>query len=765
MHFVYFFFFALQRQILTGLEQLTGYQILTHSFRPSGPQEVIVTGSIDNWSKSYTLFKHGDGTFTLQVPLQVQKEPILYKYIVDGEWKVNPSEKTTKDFEGNENNVLDPEDLKELVTIPGALIPESGLAYPKEETKDKATDKDNTTSATDSYKTTVLPKEEPHQTSLTGEPGIHIPKDKDQLAVFDQYESTDAKALNEDVKEVGTANFNQGIQIPQDTSAFEKIEDTDPKALNEDVKEVGTAEGTESKDFAKKSEGEAAGPTGVKDDSEAAIAAATVAAAGAAGVGAGADAAESAQGDNLKKVKRVEYRGKKKDTGIDDSKDVTGTKDIGVSKDATGATSKDATAGALTGATVGGLAGAAAAPDATRGSTATDVGAVSVPTAVETGNETSNVEYLSNEPKVTPGAIKQEAQENDQINKEVRDEFEDVDVKDTAAPDTTRGSTATDVGAVSVPTAVETGNETSNVEYLNNKPKVTPGALKQEAQENDQINKEVRDEFEDVDAKDRAAPDHSTAKVLGAAALGGAGGAGLGSALADQPLDLHADPVHGPFSTSTEAKQSVSDPYASTAPVVVDDTHPKTLDPKAGQEEPAPSGTTAPSTLAAEPEIKPVTGSNLDEGREVNASPVAKDYSKSRVAAPTAPAVVDDEDEEEIIIARGNEDDILAAVEATEGHDVTLEEIKLSKAEEEKLREAAQLASEEGPVTIEQVVVPEEKVHRSSSTKSPTSHTSKTSPPTVKSASEVPVKTTKKQKEDDEKKKKKRGFRSLFSRK
>lgn len=57
--------------------------------------------------------------------------------------------------------------------------------------------------------------------------------------------------MNEDVKEVGTANttdattepqnFNQGIQIPQDTAAFEKFENTDPKTLNEDVKEVGTA--------------------------------------------------------------------------------------------------------------------------------------------------------------------------------------------------------------------------------------------------------------------------------------------------------------------------------------------------------------------------------------------------------------------------------------------------------------------------------------------------------------------------------------------
>lgn len=618
------------------------------------------------------------------MPLRVQNEPILYKYVVDGEWRVNPDEKITKDFEGNENNVLDPEDLKELVSIPGSLIPESGLIYNNSTTKDvEANDlnRDATVSSSQGdYKTTVMPKEEPHQTSLTGEPGIHIPKGKDQLAAFEQYENTDPKALNEDVKEIGTANtesqnFNQGTQIPQDTSAFEKFEDTDPKALNED--EAGTTGVSNSKDL---------GTSKQAQDSESASAgaiAAAAAAAGAVGAGAGAGAtaadSSSTQGDNLKKVKRVEYKSKPKQdaTGIDQRIDSnTGSKDAEF---------------------------------------------VPVPAAIETGNEASSQDY-KNDPKVTPGFLNREADANDEINKEVRDEFESPKHKDANAPAA-------------------------------------------------------------VQPEDEQQKDHSTGKTLGAAALGGVGGAGLGSALASDS-NQQGDLVHGPFSTSKEAKQSVSDPTASTAPVVVDDAHPITLDPKAGQDKPAP-GTTAPSTLASEPEIKPVTGSDLGEGKEVNASPVAKDQSivggalapKSRVTAPTTPPVVDDEGEEEIIIAQGNQDDILAAVEATEGHDVTLEEITPTKSEQERLTKEAQLASQvDGPITIEQVVVPEEEVlsskgstklsskdNKASSTATTTATSKATTPKKQIAASEVPVKTTKrteKGKEDEEKKKK--GFRTFL---
>ena len=82
--------------------------------------------------------------------------------------------------------------------MPGAFIPESGLVA--------AT---STPAAQDGeLKTTVMPKEEPHHASVAGEPGVFVPKDQETLSAFEKIEDTDAKALNENVTEIGTANVN-----------------------------------------------------------------------------------------------------------------------------------------------------------------------------------------------------------------------------------------------------------------------------------------------------------------------------------------------------------------------------------------------------------------------------------------------------------------------------------------------------------------------------------------------------------------------------
>ena len=235
-------------------------------FRPKGPEDVIVTGTFDNWSKSLPLVKQTDGSFSLQVPLPPKAEDVIYKYVVDGEWRINSDENITKDESGIENNIISKDHLKELIAVPGSLIPESGLPVTTP-TAQPVSDNQDT------LKTTVLPKEEPHHPSLAGEPGIVIPKEKDALSAFEKVEDADAKALNKNVTEVGTANAeaqtgsdNQdtlkttvlpkeephhlslagepGIVIPKEKdalSAFEKVEDTDAKALNENVTEVGTA--------------------------------------------------------------------------------------------------------------------------------------------------------------------------------------------------------------------------------------------------------------------------------------------------------------------------------------------------------------------------------------------------------------------------------------------------------------------------------------------------------------------------------------------
>ena len=154
--------------------------------------------------------KQTDGSFSLDVPLPGETDDITYKYVVDGEWKVNPNEATTKDESGNENNVIVKEDLHELSSMPGAFIPESGLVAA---TTAPAAAQDG------ELKTTVMPKEEPHHASVAGEPGVFVPKDQETLSAFEKIEDTDAKALNENVTEIGTANNIDGQStIPAPTT-------------------------------------------------------------------------------------------------------------------------------------------------------------------------------------------------------------------------------------------------------------------------------------------------------------------------------------------------------------------------------------------------------------------------------------------------------------------------------------------------------------------------------------------------------------------
>lgn len=128
------------------------------------------------------LVKHADGSFSLTVPLP-HNEPIAYKYVVDGEWQVSPDERILTDENGNQNNVLEPEDLI-IVEHSGPAIPESG-GLPAS-TKKEAGD----------VNYTVMPSTEGKQPTLTGEPGIAIPKQPEQLKAFEQVRDVDAEALN-----------------------------------------------------------------------------------------------------------------------------------------------------------------------------------------------------------------------------------------------------------------------------------------------------------------------------------------------------------------------------------------------------------------------------------------------------------------------------------------------------------------------------------------------------------------------------------------
>ena len=58
--------------------------------------------------------------FHLQVPLPPKAGDVIYKYVVDGEWRINSDENITKDESGIENNIISKDHLKELIAVPGS---------------------------------------------------------------------------------------------------------------------------------------------------------------------------------------------------------------------------------------------------------------------------------------------------------------------------------------------------------------------------------------------------------------------------------------------------------------------------------------------------------------------------------------------------------------------------------------------------------------------------------------------------------------------
>ncbi|KAM0557053.1 hypothetical protein ACHAPJ_005316 [Fusarium lateritium] len=72
--------------------------------------EVYVTGTFDNWTKSVKLEKK-DNVFTKTVDLKEPEGKIYYKFIVDGNWIINQSAPNEPDTEGNVNNFVTPDQL------------------------------------------------------------------------------------------------------------------------------------------------------------------------------------------------------------------------------------------------------------------------------------------------------------------------------------------------------------------------------------------------------------------------------------------------------------------------------------------------------------------------------------------------------------------------------------------------------------------------------------------------------------------------------
>ncbi|KAF2163832.1 carbohydrate-binding module family 48 protein [Zasmidium cellare ATCC 36951] len=98
----------------------------SYTFRWEHPaEEVYVTGTFDDWSKTVQLDKK-DTIFEKTVNLKPTTEKILYKFVADGDWKHDHTGKIETDDKGNVNNVLYPDDIKPPLSMAQQTI--SGVA-------------------------------------------------------------------------------------------------------------------------------------------------------------------------------------------------------------------------------------------------------------------------------------------------------------------------------------------------------------------------------------------------------------------------------------------------------------------------------------------------------------------------------------------------------------------------------------------------------------------------------------------------------------
>lgn len=93
-------------------------------FRPKGPNTVFVTGNFDDWSKSIQLTPDTTGNFVKTISFKETMDfPIIYKYVVDGEWKLDTAAKILPIEHGFLNNYLDATDLNHENDAPEKDVP------------------------------------------------------------------------------------------------------------------------------------------------------------------------------------------------------------------------------------------------------------------------------------------------------------------------------------------------------------------------------------------------------------------------------------------------------------------------------------------------------------------------------------------------------------------------------------------------------------------------------------------------------------------
>lgn len=172
---------------------------------PAGPNDVIITGTFDDWKGSIPLVKLSSGSFEITVPFteppQGEDDRIYFKFIVDGDWTVSDEYAKTSDGYGFENNYIH---IRDIIAADKSIknnvkIPEAGGLTT---TTTTATTIENDKTDSNNGTVHILPITQPNNNQNTfikaiGGPGPVIPENARDIQAFSEIRDIDANELND----------------------------------------------------------------------------------------------------------------------------------------------------------------------------------------------------------------------------------------------------------------------------------------------------------------------------------------------------------------------------------------------------------------------------------------------------------------------------------------------------------------------------------------------------------------------------------------
>ncbi|KAK4249716.1 hypothetical protein C7999DRAFT_29774 [Corynascus novoguineensis] len=206
---------------------------------PHDAEEVYVTGTFDDWTKSERLERVGE-VFQKTVTLPDSADKVLYKFVVDGSWTTDHTAPQEKDKEGNDNNVLLPEQMDNLEEASQAaainnLVPESTTAQlagavplesNKEEEKQEDKKDEGQAAASDAA---ILSSAAPDSTTAQLAAAVPLEeKKKENGTLPGEFPKTPATDLEKEVKvdplpaaegAINPVKLEPGESVPKDVTA------------------------------------------------------------------------------------------------------------------------------------------------------------------------------------------------------------------------------------------------------------------------------------------------------------------------------------------------------------------------------------------------------------------------------------------------------------------------------------------------------------------------------------------------------------------